>query len=192
LGIDETNVACDPLCMLPDVAKQWVNGVQAQCHQNLCIIDNVAINIINSKESGGINFNVVCGCGQGSGTCRCVFSDISIFQENSSILGGLNFQSNCGSCVKPDPANQGNFINISCDTGLPIGPISPDTFLGRIIKWFESNKMLFLFLIVIVIIIGIVIWFIFIREPTKIKKSLGDKVTLNDLFGEFSSYLPTY
>lgn len=185
VGVDETNVACDPICMLPDVVKQFVNNTQATCNQNLCVIDNVSIDILNS-QTGNINFNVVCGnCGGSSGqTCRCIFGDISIFQSGSNT-GALNFQQNCGgNCQIPDPKQFGNFINIDCNTGIPNGGPTPSGggIWNTIKEWF-SNNALFVLTVLSIVIVCFIAWLWWYNQPLPPKKLLGDQITLNDLFG---------
>ena len=180
LGIDETNVACDPICMLPNVVKQDVNGQPAVCNQSLCLIDNVAIDIVNS-QTGPINFNMVCGCNGSGGTCRCIFSDVSIFQENSTV-GQLNFSQNCGSCQIPDPLNPGNFIPVNCNTGIPSGGNIPTTpgLIERILEWFRNHSYFLIFAIFALFVLIVIYW-----KNTKtriIPKSPESLITLADLF----------
>ncbi len=102
VGVDESNFSCDPLCLAPGTIKQYLGKDPATCKQNLCIIDNVTIDFVNSQFDGDINFNMACGCkNTGSESCQCVFSGIDINSINSRILGKLNFNQNCSSCAVP-------------------------------------------------------------------------------------------
>lgn len=200
LGVDQVNVACDPICMLPNVIPQYNNGVKASCNQNLCVLDNITIDIVNS-QTGNIDFNTVCGnCNAGgngnssnsssSSSCRCIFSNINIFQSGSSV-GTINFAQNCGSCSMPDPNNPGSFINIDCKSGMPSGDTPIPGALEKVVKWVSSNKLKTL-MIVAVIIAGI--W-IFVKYMTgqydkkKVVKSGTDSVTLTELLGDYAPYV---
>lgn len=182
LGITET---CDPICMIPGVAPQWSSSGPLQCTQNICIIDNVKIDIINSN-AGNITFNEVCGgCGNNGGGCRCIFSNISVV-ESGSAVGDLNFSQNCGgNCQIPDVNNPGNFIPVNCSTGLPSGggnvPILSTWDLVK--KWANDHKFELL-VVVIAIIIVIFILLVWLNKKPHIPKSndLIDNITLNELF----------
>jgi hypothetical protein len=182
LGVDETNVSCDPLCVLPNVVPQFSGGAKATCNQSLCILDNITVDIINS-QTGDINFNTLCGNCKG-GQCRCVFSNVNIFQSGSSV-GNINFEQNCGTCSTPDPNNPGNFINIDCKSGMPSGPPVEKTWWDKTKAWISENKGLtFIIAIIILIVIGWVVWLMFGPSTDEIK-SPADEITLSDLLGNY-------
>lgn len=182
LGVNESNVACDPLCMLPYAVTRTDAGIQQECTQNLCLLNNISIDILNSQV-GPINFDLACGCA-GSANCRCVFSDISIITQNSQT-GKINFQENCGgNCSLPDPRNPGNFIKVNCNSGIPVGPI-PNNVSNGWLKWFQTNKVLILVMVAISLIVLFVVWYTLIRtKPTPLGLPLESQITLKDLFGD--------
>jgi hypothetical protein len=188
LGVDQVNVACDPICMLPNVIPQYNNGTRGSCTQNLCVLDNISIDIVNS-QTGNINFNTLCGNCSG-GNCRCVFSDINIFQSGSSV-GNINFAQNCGSCSMPDPNNPGNFINIDCKNGMPSGGNVIESGWDKFVGWMQSNKLKTLMIVTIVVVST---W-ILVKYMTggydskKVVKSGTDAVTLTDLLGQYAPYI---
>jgi len=185
VGVDEINVACDPLCQLGGIS-QYINDASvlkpAVCNQNLCIIDNVSIDQIDSTIEGGVNFNVVCGsCGESAknegssgATCRCIFSNINVFEKNSTVLDTLNFNQNCGgNCQMPDPDEAGKFIQINCDTGKPFDvkpngnktPDTPSSFQARAVKWLKDNRNeVILFTVMFLIIIFFIGWWLLTRD----------------------------
>lgn len=183
LGVTET---CDPICMIPGVVPQWSSAGPLQCSQNLCIINDVKIDIINSN-AGNITFNEVCGgCGNNGGGCRCIFSGINVFQSGSTV-GNLNFSQNCaGNCQIPDINNPGNFIPVNCSTGLPSGntPIPINLTKWELIKKWANNNKFELLVIVIAIIIAIIILLVWLNKKNHLPKSndLIDQITLSDLF----------
>jgi hypothetical protein len=195
LGVDEVNVACDPICMLPNVIPQYNNGTRGTCNQNLCVLDNISVDIVNS-QTGNINFNTVCGnctaggnANSGSGSsCRCVFSNINVFQSGSSV-GNIDFSQNCGSCSMPDPNNPGSFINIDCKNGMPSGNVVESGW-SKIIKWIKANKLKTIAIIVSIIVGGwILVKYLSGGYDTKdTVKSSTDSVTLTDLLGEYARY----
>jgi hypothetical protein len=186
LGVDGVNVSCDPLCMLPNVVPQFANGVQSKCSQNLCILDNISIDIINS-QTGDINFNTLCGGSCSGGNCRCIFSNINVLQTGSTV-GNINFTQSCGgNCSTPDPSSPGNFIQVDCKTGQPGGPPLPtSTFFQTITTWISDNKFLTLVIIIVIIAVILFIYYYLLSSDTPVQT--GDKVTLNDLLGGFSDY----
>jgi uncharacterized protein DUF5857 len=194
IGVDESNFSCDPLCMLPGVLRQWINNQEATCDQNLCILDNITIDILNSNVPGGITFTTICGdCGSSPGGCRCIFSGIDIFQSGSSV-GNINFQQSCGgNCQIPDPNQEGNFIPIDCKTGFPIsggGPKNPSTFTS-VMKWLSDHAAIVIVLIVVFLVLIITIIWVTQKKPHT-RKGPGESVTLSDMFSDFDDYVSYY
>lgn len=196
LGVDEVNAACDPLCMIEGVIRQWSDNKPAACDQNLCILDDISVDIINSPNAN-ISFDTICGnCGGSSGGCRCVFSGINIFQSGSSVAN-INFQQNCGgNCQMPDPNLVGNFIPIDCSTGLPIGgnptpsPSSANIW-ERFKLWISDHIVLVIFLIIAFIILFFAIWWMS-KQKQKKRRSPGNDITLNNMFTDFDDYVDYY
>lgn len=116
--------ACDPLChrALTSQKAFQPTGTIITCPQNICVIDDVTININKSQVPGGINFNTVCsGCGGASGSagCLCIVSGTNISSTMSQIGVGTNFNDFCGGssvCLVED--SQGNIISQGGCTGI--------------------------------------------------------------------------
>ncbi len=134
--------ACDPLChrALTSQRSNDVIGVEITCPQNVCVIDDVTINVQSSNIPGGINFNSVCpGCSNGNQSCLCVVSGVNVSATMSQIGVGVNFNQLCGPssvCLVED--NDGNIISQGACTGIsdeniPITPYSYLPNLGIII-----------------------------------------------------------
>ncbi|MBL4662028.1 MAG: hypothetical protein JKY22_00305 [Flavobacteriaceae bacterium] len=121
----QINKECTPICARTGNIK-LVDGdgiTPVECSNDICVIDNVSIEISNS-EVGDISFSQMCGgCSGsnvnhkegernlGSATCSCVISDLDINASNSSI-GGINLSQYCGKktkCYSDD-------VEIDCDT----------------------------------------------------------------------------
>lgn len=81
------------------------NGVAIPktCSQSSCIIDDVAISLLNSN-TGNINFSELCGgCSNSSASndtsaCTCIISNVNEEFVNSSAAG-IVIQEQCGTCT---------------------------------------------------------------------------------------------
>lgn len=115
-------LACDPLCHRSNTSQKANNltGFIITCPQNICVIDDVTINVTESYVPGGINFNTICsGCGGGSGgsSCLCIVSGVNVSSTMSQIGIGANFNEFCGSnsvCIVED-----TFGNIISESACP-------------------------------------------------------------------------
>jgi hypothetical protein len=97
-----SNPSCDPLCHRASTSQRAYNptGTIITCPQNICAINDVNINVDNSKVPGGINFNSICGgCDKNNG-CLCVISGVNITQTMSTIgVGNLNNLCETSVCI---------------------------------------------------------------------------------------------
>lgn len=80
---------CDSICTKLGTIPYSRNDIDAlKCTRDLCVIDNVSINLKNSRTSG-ISFNQVCrNCV--AGNCLCILGDVSI-----NSVQGFNLNQNC-------------------------------------------------------------------------------------------------
>lgn len=153
------------------------------CQQSSCVVDDISINMINSTNSGNINFNTICGsCGSGGSaggnggtTCTCVFNGISINEINSKIGGSINFNQSCGLCsngsqvvpcstLLPNVPNAPPLINPS--TSAPVNFIENilnkiSTFLNKYYPWSYVASGAF-----ILLILGIIIY-LMVKRPKR-------------------------
>ena len=112
--------ACDPLChrALTSQKSNPITGNLITCPQNVCVIDNVTINTLNSTIPGGINFNTLCpGCNNlgktGTAGCVCIVGGVNINSTVSEVGLGVNFNQFCGStstCIQLDA--EGNQVSV--------------------------------------------------------------------------------
>lgn len=122
---------CDPLCYnsksisLFDISfsnndSLLVGGTIEECNSEVCVIDNVSINSLNSN--GNINFNQTCnGCKTNSSGCLC-FIDVStqdlinkISYRNSGMMTQQKFTQNCSgnsTCFRYD---NGEIQEVECN-----------------------------------------------------------------------------
>lgn len=108
---------CTPMCnRIGAVPIVGINSIPVVCEQDICLIDDVSVNLIESQAGGGINFNQICGnC---SGNCSCIISDTSVDIIGSTIGGDINIiDQNCGNltCTQTNPSTTGpSTITVDC------------------------------------------------------------------------------
>lgn len=87
---------CSPSCVLPSVLKDTTVG---ECKQNVCVLDNINLNILNSTVSGDISISQVCPQASSTGAkTQCYMSDVNIDVINSLVGKGIDIQQNCSTC----------------------------------------------------------------------------------------------
>lgn len=94
-------IQCDSLCaMATSIPISTSGGAVVRCEQNVCIIDGVTLNLVESS-AGDISFSQICGsCGPNS-QCSCSIVDLNINVDNSTI-GNIDLSQECGTqqCYK--------------------------------------------------------------------------------------------
>ena len=86
-----------------------INAEPVLCEQNICLIDDVTVNIVQSQIGGGIDFNQICANCPG-GQCSCIVSNTTIDIDNSTIGGNVvPVAEGCGSisCTQSNPGVTG-------------------------------------------------------------------------------------
>lgn len=101
---------CTPMCnRIGTIPIIGINGLPVNCDQNVCMIDGVTLNLINSQISGGIDMDQICaGCGNAN--CQCIVSDTTVDITNSTIGGNvIPVNQACGtlSCNQTNPGLTG-------------------------------------------------------------------------------------
>ena len=161
---------CTPACNVEGIIRvPSDNGVGIKkCRQSLCIIDQVTIDIIQSKvgSTGGITFNQLCsGCANGT-TCSCILSDLTLTIVDSEI-GNIDISQNCGS-------NAACYDEVEDENGIitthrvPCTE-SPDNPFDEIEKETEANRqnaiarrnwlVILLFFLLILMVIGLWLYY---------------------------------
>ncbi len=80
--------ACDPLCTNSRAIQNvdTTTGITEQCNANVCVIDNVNIDAVDTTFGQLPSFTQVCpACADGTGNCVCIIN--SNFSNISSIAG---------------------------------------------------------------------------------------------------------
>ena len=131
-------VICDPVCSVAKVQQGITSGnglwTQNVCNETVCIIDNVAIDYLNTTQGGGVTFSQVCGSGV-EGKSICYINGVTIDAINSKIQGSLDLSQNCGAC-----ANSAE-TPIPCLGNAPPTPSGPG-FFNTIMDFIENHKVL--------------------------------------------------
>jgi len=137
---------CDPFCAntqtVPLVGPVYEKEI---CTSNVCLIDNITVNLINS-EGGNIGFTQVCGGCGGNTSCNCTISNVSITAVEST-LGNINLKQECLGSLKCYTTTNGVSFEVPCTTN-PVEEI-----LGpRYVFWFVLIGFFVLLLVGLVIL----------------------------------------
>lgn len=80
--------SCDPLCTNSRAIQNvdTTTGITQQCNANVCVIDNVSINAVDTTFGQLPSFTQVCpACADGTGNCVCIIN--ANFSNVSNIAG---------------------------------------------------------------------------------------------------------
>lgn len=153
---------CTPMCNRDGaVAQVGVNGQPVQCRQDICLIDNISVNLINSELGGGVQFNQICGTCP-NGQCSCVVADNAVSVINSQLQNFIPVQQGCGNllCSQANPDPDGpETIPVPCNQ-LGTNPFEQVQEANRLLN--EEATKTSRFWTVVVILIGLVIIFLLI------------------------------
>ena len=164
-GAQEFPRACDPFC-----AKNRINGVNffessdsvtpETCQTNICLIDNVTVEAINS-DLGQIQFGELCGGCGGTGNCRCIISDINLLVNNSK-LDQIDFINDCpGGAICFAKDQDGQNQEVPCES-----------YFQEFNQKAETRRRNLLIIIVVIILI-IIILVIYLANVQRTSASLA-------------------
>lgn len=110
---------CTPNCNRAGVIPiSGLDGKAITCKQDVCIIDNVNLNLMKSSGEGNINFEQVCGYCP-SGNCSCLISNVDIKAVNSFFnQSNIDVKQTCASTTCSAFNNQKigpNEVPFNCD-----------------------------------------------------------------------------
>lgn len=152
---------CDPLCRRSTTVQKAVQeaGTLITCSQNVCVIDQVAIDIVNSQIGNNVNFTSICpACGGGNAkNCLCVIAGVNV----SSTLGNVgiaNINEFCGEgsvCLVED--SEGNIISEEKCQGFSQGNIG-----GPVV--YKGPNIGIIIIIIFVLIIAIAIALMLVQK----------------------------
>lgn len=102
---------CTPPCIYPDGVRPGGGplGGFLKCEESLCVMDDVTIDIINSKYKGNFNFKQVCPNQGGAGNTECWISkqDYEIINSKAKDQD-ININQVCSPCKIYDFNNPGD------------------------------------------------------------------------------------
>jgi hypothetical protein len=168
----QVNPECTPTCnqqgVIPLPSEDGISG--KVCSQSSCIIDNVSIQLANSKVGGtgqGISFSQLCSNCGAHGVCNCTLRNLTFVGVNAQI-GSINISQQCGGnsqCYREQVSTDGtpSHVPVPCDKNINYNPYaSQDIIAARSAVKGTRLKILKIALIfVILIIVLILLWVIF-------------------------------
>lgn len=110
----QINKECTPVCNRPSAIPLVTStNAKIRCKQDVCLIDNLAIDLAKSQV-GDININQICG-GCGGGNCTCFIENNNIIGVDAKI-GSIRVTQQCGKsvCTRVKPGTN-EVSNVSCD-----------------------------------------------------------------------------
>jgi hypothetical protein len=144
------------------------------CKQDVCIIDDITVNLINTQVGGNISIDQFCGnCGSG-GNCSCIISDSTLDILSSSIGGNVTaVNQNCTSttCTRANPSGIGPaFYEVPCSTTDNPLSIYQQSILAA--EQAEYRKKIWFTVAILIFLIAIAaILFFFLRRTKKSDKA---------------------
>lgn len=157
--------ACDPICNRIDTLKNVDpnTGYLLQCSANVCVIDNVIINSIDTQGATPTFTQVCPSCANGTGNCLCII-DSTFDNTVTSIQGTDGFPINTearftqycpnSQCYENDPIT-GQYNQVQCTQNLTKKLIERSGLAGPPIQYPWWTLLVF-GLILIIAIIGII------------------------------------
>jgi hypothetical protein len=189
----QVNPECTPMCNQSGVIPlpSSTNAGGKVCEQSLCIIDNVAISLAQSRVGNGgtgINFSQICSsCGGGSSTtstassggitlsnqtttsqtCRCVLSNLT-FAAVDSTIGSINISQSCGdaSCYQQQTINGVvQNVPVPCNSDANYNPYAEYQAKLAAAEASAANSRNYKILLIFVIVIVIIVVIMFVVRP---------------------------
>ena len=190
--------SCDTICSKSGTIKYYSSSssqVPETCSTNVCIIDNVTINIQNSS-AGDITFSQVCPLCSPTEQCRCIIDNINIIVEESSI-GQASITQNCASGITTCYAyNENNErVEVSCDDYFGELSTNPSVY-EQLTSYYRSTGWILLIAGIAVLILFILGLSQVLQVPTPVYKydiyQTQDAITHVDLINPDGSTVPIY
>jgi hypothetical protein len=157
---------CTPMCNRAGTIPVTDGSGQAiPCKQQVCLIDDLTINLVNTTVGGAVNIGQVCASCQngssGSAQCNCIIENNTIDAVQARIGGNVVVSQACGStvCTRTNP-NPGNgapeTLTVPCT-----GSSDPFTqYNERVVAAQNTATRHQTLIILIVILVALVIIFI--------------------------------
>jgi hypothetical protein len=168
----QINKACTPMCnRLTSIGLSGPDGITPlPCTQNVCLIDNVSLDLFESSVGGQVTLSQLCGGCQSTGgqvqtSCSCILSDVNVAIINSSIGGDVNIAQSCTGvqCVRTGTDLSGNPAQVTVDCNSPINynPI-PDNNVQQQAE--DTRHKVVIAITILIIIMGFIIFAILVTR----------------------------
>lgn len=164
----QVNKECTPMCnRIGNIPLTNGDGTELLCTQNVCIIDDINIQLTKTSANGDIDISQLCGsCDGPSKSCTCIIQNDTFLAADSSIGGGIDLSQQCssGTCVRPGPNTSTTppTVNVGCDQPANFDPFA--IYNQRVqqaedaaLKQRDINIFIVVGIAVIVVIIAILI-----------------------------------
>ena len=147
------NDPCDPLChRISTVQRVGTDGQICSCSNNVCAINDVLINSINSSVGSSNITNLCPYCGPDGG-CTCIISGNDVTSVLTDIGLGTQFNQYCGGNSRCFVNQNGTLEEIPCSTANPNNQNVSFTF--------KFPWVWVVIIIIIFLILGLLIWSIY-------------------------------
>ena len=151
---------CTPYCSVQGVIPLWDynNHSWKNCEENICIIDDVSLELYKTTVGGDIYIDQICGSCGGSTKCSCIISSDKYDISNSTIGGSIIDQENCGniSCNVRNPNGKTpEYISTDCKTVPTLNVIN--SRLEKLFGVTNSKSVIWNVVIAVLIILFFVI-----------------------------------
>lgn len=140
------------------------------CRSDLCIIDDISLNIVNSQINGNFNLGQFCGGCANNNTednvnqCSCIFNGNSIRIQDTLVEGNLNILQDC----------RNTFVNTENNSN--IGPNNVQVTLEQYFKndngfprFINTSMIILLLCLLIGLVIIILVIVIIFKKQNKVK-----------------------
>lgn len=161
---------CTPMCNRSGtIPISGINADPIRCTQNICLIDNVTVNLVNSQIGNGIQFDQMCDNCPG-GQCSCIISNATVDVENSTIAGNLvPIGEGCGTltCTQVNPGSTGpSSITVPCGATAGFNPYTAFETEQEAAQESATKSSVFWTVIIVSVCLLIIFFIISLLHPT--------------------------
>ena len=159
----QINKECTPMCnRIGAIPLTTLDNQKIGCEQDICLIDNVTINLLKTQVGAEININQFCSGCSSNASCTCVIENNTLDSINSSVGGGFNIGQFCQSsnCVRGNSGPDGNtsqLVTVPCDTPGAFNPFAQRQEEVSQSETTANNNRTIYILIIVGVAIGLLI-----------------------------------
>lgn len=155
----QINKECTPMCNKAGVIPTTdANNNPIQCNQGVCLIDNVTIDLSQSKVSGAINIGQLCSNCASAGSCSCIIENDSFISANSSFSGNIDLAQHCTSSTcsrtNPIPGASPAYIPVPCTEPSNYNPLAQQ---AQELSQAATRRKIEIGAVILIIVVAVVI-----------------------------------